>query len=294
MTVAKHYSSARTFSQALDDHLRTLVKNQPGYDIARMRRQVAFDRLLGRLFQSERSEWILKGGYAMELRSDRARATRDVDLALPAGHSLLTNDNAVLGVVLQRELQRQAAHDPGDFFQFLISEPILDIEAAPYGGARFHIEARLDERTFSKFHLDVGVGDTILKPLDLLESRNWLAFAGIQARAYPTLSKEQQFAEKIHAYTLPREADRPNSRVKDLIDLILLIGAGDLDAERIKPALKATFRHRGTHSLPKEFPDPPKDWDKPFQRLAQEVGIETDLPGAVMLVRNYFQALGTK
>jgi hypothetical protein len=219
----KHYTSARSFSQALDEKLRTQVKNQPGYDIARIRRQVGFDRLLARLFMEEPSPWILKGGYAMELRSDRARATRDVDLSLPDGRFLNLKDEEVLGIALQRELQNQASRELGDFFQFIVSEPILDLEAAPYGGARFHIEARLDERTFAKFHLDVGVGDAILKPLDVLKSHDWLAFAGIPAISYPTLSKEQQFAEKIHAYTLPRDGSRGNSRVKDLVDLMLLI-----------------------------------------------------------------------
>lgn len=137
----------------------------------------------------------------MELRTDRARATRDVDLALPDGRSLPIKDDEVIGITLQRELQRQAATDLGDFFRFLISEPIFDMDAAPYGGARFHVEARLDERTFAKFHLDVGVGDAVLKPLDVLKSHDWLDFAGIPAKRYPTLSKEQQFAEKIHAYT---------------------------------------------------------------------------------------------
>ncbi len=59
----------------------------------RLRRMVAFDRLLARLFskqsEQERQEeqetpWLLKGGYAMELRLGyRARTTRDIDLTLP-------------------------------------------------------------------------------------------------------------------------------------------------------------------------------------------------------------------
>jgi hypothetical protein len=40
----------------------------------------------------------------------------------------------------------------------------------------------------------------------------------------PIISQEQQFAEKVHAYTLPRKT--PNSRVKDLVDILLLIENG--------------------------------------------------------------------
>ncbi len=280
--------SARSFSQALAEKLRAQVKNQPGYDIVRIRRQVAFDRLLARLFVEEPSPWILKGGYAMELRSNRARATRDIDLSLPDGKFLGLKDEEVLGIALQREIQNQASKELGDFFHFIISEPILDLEAAPYGGARFHIEARLDERTFAKFHLDVGVGDAILKPLDVLQSHDWLAFAGIPASSYPTLSKEQQFAEKVHAYTLPRDENRSNSRVKDLIDLLLLIQSNELDRSRLRAALEATFMRRETHSLPAEFPDPPLHWEKPFQHLAKEVGLDENLAAGVNIVRRFF------
>ena len=225
----------------------------------------------------------------MELRSDRARATRDIDLSLPDGNFLGLKVEEVLGVALQRELQNQVPKDLGDFFQFVISEPILDLEAAPYGGARFHIEARLDERTFAKFHLDVGVGDAILKPLDVLKSHDWLAFAGIPPVSYPTLSKEQQFAEKIHAYTLPRDENRSNSRVKDLVDLLLLIQSNELDRSRLRAALEATFKQRKTHLLPTKFPDPPSNWEKPFQQLAKEVGLDENLAAGVKIVRRFFR-----
>jgi len=51
-------------------------------DIQRLRRQVAFDRLLARLFHENNPPWLLKGGYAMELRLKFARTTRDIDLAI--------------------------------------------------------------------------------------------------------------------------------------------------------------------------------------------------------------------
>ena len=56
----------------------------------------------------------------------------------------------------------------------------------------------------------------------MLEGRDWFGFAGLTRARVLAVSPEEQFAEKLHAYTLPREG-RPNSRVKDLVDLILLI-----------------------------------------------------------------------
>ena len=57
------------------------------------------------------------------------------------------------------------------------------------------------------------------------------------------IAREQQLAEKIHAYSLPRNA--ANSRVKDLVDLALLIGSGGLDKRRILEALRRPLREEG-------------------------------------------------
>src|SRR5262249_44078508 len=35
---------------------------------------------------------------------------------------------------------------------------LMDLAAAPYGGARYPVEARLDRRIFTRFHLDAGIG----------------------------------------------------------------------------------------------------------------------------------------
>src|ERR1700722_4788339 len=102
---------------------------------------------------------------------------------------------------------------------------------------------------FAKFHLDAGIGDIVIHPVETIETRDWLAFAGIERSQVQLIAREQQFAEKIHAYTLPRNT--PNSRVKDLVDMALLIGDSTLDRQRTLNALVLTFGHRATHPLPK-------------------------------------------
>jgi hypothetical protein len=154
----------------------------------------------------------------------------------------------------------------------------MDLMAAPYCGARYPIEARMDERIFVRFHLDAGIGDVIMQPLETIVCRDWLGFAGIESSQVRMIAREQQFAEKIHAYTLPRNP--ANSRLKDLVDLALLIGAGGLDKQRILDALRLTFERRGTHDLPAGLIPPPADWQIPFYALAEECGLSTDV-GAV-------------
>ncbi len=73
-----------------------------------------------------------------------------------------------------------------------------------------------------------------LQKWKILSNRNWLAFAGIASAQIRMLPAEVQFAEKIHAYTVPRST--PNSRVRDLVDMILLIQEGKLSSDKVKSA----------------------------------------------------------
>jgi hypothetical protein len=163
----------------------------------------------------------------------------------------------------------------------------MDLTAAPYGGARYPVEARMDERTFARFHLDAGIGDVVMQPLETVACPDWLGFAGIEAPWVRMIAREQQLAEKIHAYTLPRNA--ANSRVKDLVDMALLIGSGGLDKQTILDALRLTFERRGTHERPARLDPPPEDWQIPFQALAEECGIPTDVGAVFLGVQEYLE-----
>ena len=51
-------------------------------------------------------------------------------------------------------LQSAADISLGDWFEFAVGPASMDLTAAPYGGARYPVEARMDERIFARFHLD--------------------------------------------------------------------------------------------------------------------------------------------
>ncbi len=185
---------------------------------------MSFDRLLARLFREESAPWVLKGGYALELRFKAARSTVDIDLTVQRVAASASDGDQ--NQVVREMLQSAADVSLGDWFEFTVGPPVMDLTAAPYGGARYPVEARMDERIFARFHLDAGIGDVVMRPLETIVCRDWLGFAGIESSRVLMIAREQQFAEKIHAYTLPRNA--ANSRVKDLVDLALLIGSGGL------------------------------------------------------------------
>jgi hypothetical protein len=213
----------------------------------------------------------------MELRLKVSRSTVDIDLTLQQVPALARESSDTNRLV--REMLQSAADNPlGDWFEYTIGLPIMDLTAAPYGGARYPVEARMDARIFARFHLDIGIGDVVMQPLETATCEDWLGFASIQRPEVRMIPREQQFAEKIHAYTLPRNT--ANSRVKDLVDLALLIGSGGLEKPRTLDALRLTFERRGTHDLPVGLVPPPADWQIPFQALAEECGLPTDV-GAV-------------
>jgi hypothetical protein len=285
MVAQRQYATAGAFRTALEAQLNERARRD-GVDLHRLRRQVAFDRLLARMFdpsQSVRDSWVLKGGYALEMRFHMARSTKDLDLTVKSGQG-----HGRESISLRERLQLAASIELPDFFTFIVAEAMTELNQAPEGGARFPVDARLDGRTFVKFHVDLGVGDEVLEPLESVEGEDWLGFAGIPAVVVPALSVEQHWAEKFHAYTRPRET--PNSRVRDLVDLVLILEHEAPATERVSAAIDATFRRRGTHSVPAVVPEPPTGWTKPFAALAAECGLDQTLTIAHERVEAFWRA----
>ena len=285
MASLKKYSTPRAFRNALETRLQNIAKNEK-MDLQRLRRMVAFDRLLARLVVNNQMQWVLKGGYAMELRIKRARATKDIDLTIEHyPWELFPNDS--LKDIMREELQKDVCKEMGDNFVFLVGLASMNIDAAPYGGARYPIDAKLDGRTFVKFHVDIGVGDEMIEPIETITTRDWLGFAGIKPPFVKLLSKEQQFSEKLHAYTLP-DRSTTNSRVKDLVDMVLLIKHGNLEPKKVQLSLNATFVKRKTHQLPKILNLPPSQWKPIFEKLAMSCALNENIEDAFYMLKVFY------
>jgi hypothetical protein len=262
MTDKGKYATGAALRAGLEERLKQIAKTE-GTELQRLRRQVAFDRFLARLFNDADTQWVLKGGYAMELRFQVARATKDLDFTV---RTISTSP----GDAALEYLQEAGRRNLREFFSFRIGKPMMDLDGAPYGGSRYPVEAVMAQRTFVKFHLDVGIGDVVLHPLEHIQTRDWFGFVEIPPASVPMIQREQQFAEKLHAYTLPRTGTA-NSRVRDLVDMILLIQSGTLDTALTTEALRGTFDLRGTHPIPAVLEPPPPDWSAPFERLLMSV-----------------------
>ena len=221
-----------------------------------------FDRLLARIVAVLGDAATLKGGLVLELRLERARTRKNVDLRM------LGSPDDILA-----KLQEAGRRDLGDFMTFEVGpddeHPAIQNDGMQYDGLRFRAECKLAGKLYGqRFGVDVAFGDPMLGEPDVVVGEDVLAFAGIAPptlRLYPI---ETHIAEKLHAYTMPRT--RPNSRVKDLPDIALLATAQILDAKRLRDALEQTFTFRKTHALPASLPDPMPAWATPYSAMARE------------------------
>lgn len=279
------FRNAADFRKSLEGRLQNIAVSKD-IDLQRLRKKVAFDRFLARIFSDSTSRLFLKGGYAMELRLAMARATKDIDLTR-LHHETETDDQ--ISTIVLKDLRRLAKKDLQDFFFYEIEDPIMDLDNAPYGGSRYPVTSLIDGKVFVQFHLDVGA-DAVVTHTDTLTGEDWLGYCGISAPTFSAISIEQQWAEKLHAYTLPY-SDRVNTRVKDLVDMVLLINTGTLNRETLKNALQRVFRVRGTHPIPAQLNPPPQSWNTPYHRLATECSLPHNLSEAFSEIESIFNSM---
>jgi len=122
MPAAKKYATAGAFRRALEERLKATSMNEQT-DLNRLRRQVSFDRLLARLFRHAAPPWLLKGGYALELRYKAARSTVDIDLTV---QSISVSAGEEPNQIVREMLQSAADVSLGDWFEFTFGAPTVD------------------------------------------------------------------------------------------------------------------------------------------------------------------------
>jgi len=278
------YETPAALRKALEDRLGNRSR-ESGVDLERLRRRAVVERLLVRLELAEPGRWIVKGGMALELRlGDRARSTRDLDLGL--------RDAGADGAAVRELLIACLAVDgEGDGFDFRVGEP-RSISAGEAGrpGWSFPVEARMGGRTFANIRLDVVARADEISRTRRVALPGVLGFAGLVPHEVETVDPTQHFAEKLHAFTR-LYGDRPNTRVRDLPDLVLLIEDGLEPSAELLGVVRHVFNARAVRDLPAELPDPPAFWAERYRDLATELDIEAKTTGAAMaLLRRFWSA----
>ena len=202
----------------------------------------ALERLLHRLSLSpHRERFVLKGAMLLATWFDEPhRATRDVDL-LGFGDAA---EDSLLGTF--REIMAIELDDGVTFdLEGLRVEAIR--EEVEYGGSRLRTTAALAGARIP-ITVDIGFGDAVEPGVEDIDLPVLLDMPLPHLRAYPP---ETVIAEKFHAMVV---LGRANSRMKDYYDLWMLIDSFELEAERMRRAIEATFSRRNTE-IPAAVPD---------------------------------------
>lgn len=248
----------------MEDRIRRRLHEGEPRSFERIRTLLVMERFMARVVHVLPNAAVLKGGLALELRLDKARTTRDIDLRL-AG-----NPSQLQAQIVQMETYRPI---PEDHLQFTVTadpkHPDLMGDSVRYEGRRFRVKAAIASKLYASFALDMAYGDPILGDPDLLTGSDFFARYGIPSVQVPTYPIATHFAEKLHAYTVPRP--RTNTRLKDLVDIALMAELlAERDPEELKEAIALTFEFRGTHPVPATLQDPPALWRERYPRLAIE------------------------
>ena len=212
------------------------------------------ERLLYRLSKSEFADrFILKGAALLPLWLGEAiRPTKDVDLL---GFGDTSAD------ALKRVFMSLCAVDvPDDGLTFLAESVQIEQirEDQEYGGMRVKLMATL-RNVRIPLQVDIGAGDAVVPPPEVLDYPGLLDLPRAQLRAY---RPETSIAEKTEAMVRLALA---NSRMKDFFDIHRLAETLTFEGETMRLALAATFARRDIEipsepplALTSEFADNPQ------------------------------------
>ena len=256
------YKTPAAFKQSLEQRLRTRAA-EAGLELNGLRQLVVFDRFLARLQREFGDDFIVKGGLCLEYRIQRARTTKDIDLRFEGDPDHTTN-----------RMLAAAGSDFGDHLRFQVgASGVLQSPGMRIEGRRLRVHAQLGGRPYAaRFGVDVAFGDPMRGTPEHADGADYLAFAGIEPTRVLVYPVETHVAEKLHAYTRPR--DRPNTRLKDLPDIALLARVKDLSGVVLRSALEQTWAYRDTHPIPAALPDPPAEWNVRYAQLVARNRLE--------------------
>lgn len=257
------YDSPRALRAALEQRLLNR-SNESAIPLDRLRRRVMFERLVVRLERAEPNTWVLKGGMALEVRlGDRARLTKDVDLGL--------RESPIDAAELRERLIDALSRDEnGDGFRFEV-RPLQQLteDEGGHRSWRAQVQVALAGRTFGAIKVDISPRPHELEATDRITIPTALEFAGLEPVEVEVVDVHRHAAEKLHAM-LRTYADGESSRVRDLVDLMLLLEHEQLDPAALAGTVTTVWHERDGTPPPHPFPGLPQTWPARYERLAAD------------------------
>lgn len=256
------YANAEDLRRALDDRIRNAARVQ-GVAHDRLRKEIAFQRLVARFTAIEGKRWALKGGAALIWRiGAQVRATRDID-------SNWFDDAPSFGPFFDAAL----ATDLDDAFSFEASRPV-ELRGEFEGGHRYRMVTFVAGREFAAFHLDVNYVENDQRPVEIVEINvPLLEFVNQSRLRVPMISISQQMSEKLHALDR-RYRSGGSSRPKDAYDVVLIAQRHPIpELQTVRRSVAETFALRHD-PLPHSPPGLPTDWRADIESYLSDFSID--------------------
>jgi hypothetical protein len=234
------YADWRSLELAIKDAAKKAAQQAcPGVSAASVDsqiRQARFDRFLTRVFaHGEQSEWLLKGGMSMLARVPRSRTTKDMDLA--AQHAANRRGRESTDRTGRRRPRRPShlpahplhahrprRHQPGvATWRYVFA--CIDVDH----------DTHIDTVT-----VDIVVGPPPVGRPEVVEPANRLHLRRPLTHPYRLYPVADQIADKVCA-TMDTNypGGKRSSRVKDLVDLVVLAHTQTLDLHELRIAIAA-------------------------------------------------------
>ncbi|HJP75578.1 MAG TPA: nucleotidyl transferase AbiEii/AbiGii toxin family protein [Pseudonocardiaceae bacterium] len=247
---------------AIDSRIAKRVAADPSLNKAVLQRQLCYERFLARIFSVE-GDWVLKGGTALLVRARSARHSKDIDLFLRQG--------AVTEAVA--ELTELAATDLGDHFRFVAALHQVGEERPRSGGAQVatvRVDGYVGARRKFEFTVDTVVGSIITAEPEYLVPEPIVEIGGLTTprfRLYPIVD---HIADKLCAtFELFGRRGGASTRVRDLVDLVVIARTQSVDALTLRNAIEAERSHRELQPIT-EYRTPAA-WQSTYSRAARGV-----------------------
>lgn len=277
------FRTPRAWRQSLDARIKAEAKarNRP---VSAVRRELAYQRFLARVFTSGDGGWVLKGGVGLLMRTPTARHSMDVDLAYASGDEQALQD---LALAVNTDL--------GDGLRYLIGNPTPIADAK---GFTVSVEAFFASTTtsFQRFPVDVvthratpgEIEHTTPEPVVRIEQMPELP-------PFPLYPITAQIADKVCAVysTYGADGTQPSTRFRDLVDLVIIACTQSIDATTLSSSLTREAASRDL-TLPPRITLPSPRWRDGYRQQVITATVPAgfrDVDQAIALVAEFLDPL---
>lgn len=277
------FASSAAFRRSVEDRLKAEAK-ATSRPLENVRREFVFQRLLALVFAADSTEWVLKGGGGLLMRLAGARFSKDLDLTHT---SVQSREDAV------EALRRAIEPQDGDHLTFTIAgQPKYSAENEV---VTVTVRSATGVTEYVKFSIDVSTRLHMLAKPERVTPRQVVDVPGLPGSpeivVYPI---SDQIADKVCAmYELHGSTNAPSTRYRDLVDLVLIVRACDLNRGEITMTLQSEAARRSM-TLPSRMSLPSPTWVSGYRQIARTSSLPKELHDAayaVSFVSRFFDPL---